>query len=197
MKNFRLHFLFAVTILFLSSCEKPELVSDGYPPVSEPVVDTQTISLWGKFKVIDAVMYVENNETHSKVRYNHFDSTKLISSMRWGGSIYDIETIIKDSTTYSFYKPEFNGGYGKFVLNGDSTKHYAIKFNGLMRSIIEDPVYGMTEQLIGGSARPFSGQMVNYENKIIRLQIQEMQISINGYNCKIWNELTLKKIEEW
>jgi len=39
--------------------------------------------------------------------------------------------------------------------------------------------------------------MVNYENKIIRLQIQEMQISINGYNCKIWNELTLKKIEEW
>lgn len=117
--------------------------------------------------------------------------------MRWGGSIYDIETIIKDSTTYSFYQPEFNGGYGRFVLNDDTTKHYAIKFNGLMRSIIEDPVFGMTEQLLGGSARPFSGQLVDYDNKIIRMQIQEMQISINGYNCRIWNELTLKKIEEW
>ncbi len=198
MRNFKLHFLFIATILLFASCEKEQILpSDTYNIDFSTPTSGPTITLWGKFKVISAVMYVDNKETGEKLIYNHFDSTKTVSSMRWGGSIYDIETIIKDSTTYSFYQPTSYPGYGKFVLNGDTTKHYAVYFVGQNRSIVEDPVHGMTQQLIGGSARPFSGQTVDYTNKIVRMQIQEAYGSINGYNCKYWTELTLKKIEEW
>ena len=67
--------------------------------------------------------------------------------MRWGGSMFDIETIIKDSTTYSFYRPSSFPGYGKFVLNGDTTKHYAVYYFNASKAIVEDPVHGMTQQL--------------------------------------------------
>lgn len=79
----------------------------------------------------------------------------------------------------------------------DTTKQYCIYFIGQNRSIVEDPIYGISQQLMGGSSRPFSGQTVDYDNKIVRMQIQEMEGSINGYNCHYWSELTLLKIKEW
>lgn len=196
MRKIKLHFLFIVVALLFVSCEKETIYpSDTYnldftTPVSGP-----TINLWGKFVVIYAIMYVDNNETGQKTVYHHFGPTKTSSSMRWGGSYYDIETIIKDTTTYSFYKPTSYPGYGRFVLNDDTTKRYAVYFVGQNSSIVEDPTN--TTQLMGGSSRPFSGQTVDYNNKIVRMQIQEMQGSINGYNCRYWTELTLKKIQEW
>jgi hypothetical protein len=55
----------------------------------------------------------------------------------------------------------------------------------------------MTQQLLGGSARPFSGQLLNYDEKTVVVQIQEMEGSIDGYNCRYWTQLTLKKVQEW
>lgn len=188
--------MFVIAALLFVSCEKEVIYpSDTYNIDFTSPNTGPAVTLWGKFVVIDAVMYVDNHETGQKLVYHHFDSTKTSSSMRWGGSIYDIETIIKDTTTYSFYKPTSYPGYGKFVLNDDTTKHYAVYFVGQNRSIVEDPT--STTQLMGGSSRPFSGQTVDYANKIVRMQIQEVEGSIDGYNCRYWTELTLMKIEEW
>lgn len=190
-------FVFTLIIASLSSCKKEELKPNNGVVIEQPNGNGLTISQWGKFLIIDAVMFVRNHETGEKKMYHHFDSIKKISSMRWGGSMFDIETIIKDSTTYSFYKPSNFPGYGKFVLNGDTTKHYAVYYFNTNKAIVEDPVYGMTQQLLGGSSRPFSGQILNYDEKTIVMQIQEMEGSIDGYNCRYWTQLTLKKTEEW
>jgi hypothetical protein len=205
MKNLFIKLSIIAAVLFtLASCEKEyPYPSDGYPkskPESYYLWENDSskyITLWGKFLIIDAVMYVDNHETGQKTKYNHFDATKNISSMRWGGAMFDIETIIKDSTTYSFYKPLNLPGTGKFVLNGDTTKHYGVSIVGWNKAIVEDPVHGMSQQLIGGSSRPFSGQILNYDEKTVVMQIQEMEGSINGYNCRYWTQLTLRKIEEW
>lgn len=191
-------FLYLIALfLTLVSCKKEyPYPSEGYG-IEPTVFDTTKITQWGKFLITDGVLFVENHETGEKLKFNHFDSTKSISSLRWGGSIFDIETIIKDSTTYSFYRPFSLPGYGKFVLNDDTSKHYAVYYMNQYKSIVEDPVYGVTEQLMGGSARPFSGQILDYKEKTIVMQIQETEASINGYNCKYWTQLTLKKIEEW
>jgi hypothetical protein len=198
MKNFKLHFLFIATLLLFSSCqEEYPLPSNDYPVLASNNATQPGVSMWGKFKLVSAVMYVVNNETNQKTVYNHFGPNKTVSSLRWGGSIYDIETIIKDSTTFSFYQPMSYPGYGKFVLNGDTTKHYAVYYVGMNKSIVEDPINGMTQQMMGGSARPFSGQTIDYATGMIRIQIQEVQGSIDGYNCRYWSELTFKKIESW
>jgi hypothetical protein len=201
MKNlFIKFFIFAVIVLSLSSCKKEyPYPSNGYDvkPVGDYIDTGKRISQWGKFLVIDAVMFVKNHETNEKKMYHHFGPNKTVSSMRWGGSMFDIETIIKDSTTYSFYRPSSFPGYGKFVLNGDTTKHYAVYYFNASKAIVEDPVHGMTQQLLGGSARPFSGQLLNYDEKTVVVQIQEMEGSIDGYNCRYWTQLTLKKVQEW
>jgi hypothetical protein len=198
MKNlFIKFFVFTVIVLSLASCKKEELKPNNGVVIEQPNGDELTISQWGKFLVIDGVMFVHNLETNEKKMYHHFDSIKKQSSLRWGGSMFDIENIYKDSTTYSFWKPSSFPGYGKFVLNGDTTKHYAVYYCGFNKAIVEDPVYGMTQQLLGGSSRPFSGQLLNYDEKTVVIQIQEAYNSIDGYNCRYWSQLTLKKIEEW
>lgn len=198
MKNlFIKFFVFTVIVLSLASCKKEDLKPNNGVVIEQPNGDELTISQWGKFLVIDGVMFVHNLETNEKKMYHHFDSIKKQSSLRWGGSMFDIENIYKDSTTYSFWRPSSFPGYGKFVLNGDTTKHYAVYYCGFNKAIVEDPVYGMTQQLLGGSSRPFSGQLLNYDEKTVVIQIQEAYNSIDGYNCRYWSQLTLKKIEEW
>lgn len=191
-----------IYIIFISltiySCKKEyPYPSKDYEYLISDNTDSEHISQWGKFLLIDAVMFVQNHETGEKYKFNHFDSIKNSSSLRWGGSLFEFENIYKDSTTYSFYKPNNFPGYGRFILNGDTSKHYAVYYYNQYKSIVEDPIYGQTEQLLGGSARPFSGQILNYDDKTIFIQIQEVEGSIDGYNCKYWTQLTLKKIEEW
>ncbi len=184
-----------VLALGLVSCEKELLPSEEYP-FKEPQFDSITgLSMWGKFLVVDGVMYVDNNETGERKVYRHFGVGKDTSSLRWGGHMFDIEVIIRNRTTYSFYKPINFPGYGDFILNGDSSKQYAVYHVGYNHTIVEDPVYG--QSLMGGSARPFSGQTISEKDSLVALQIQEMEGSIDGYNCHYWTQLTLKKIESW
>jgi len=188
---YKILFLFLITIL--ASCEKQSYPSDDYPsniPTYKPITG---LSMWGEFIVIDGLMYVDNHETGKQTVYKHFDIGKDKSSLRWGGSTFEIEDIIQNKTTYSFYKPIGNSKYGKFVLNGDTSKHYAVFYMGENKSIIEDPV--QPQMLLSGSSRPFSGQRLN-DNTIV-LQIQEMEGSINGENCHYWTQLTLKKLRSW
>jgi len=186
-------------LLFIS-CQKEYPYPSNGSPNEVPTIggyDTNLVlSRFGKFVITDAVMYVENHETGEKFQFNHFGPNKNISSMRWGGSLFDIETIIKDSTTYSFWRTTSGGnGMGKFVLNDDFSRYYMINYMGLHTTIIEDPTHG--QQNMGGSARPFSGYTISKKDSLIGINIQEMEGSINGYNCHYWTQLTLKKIESW
>jgi hypothetical protein len=192
----KIFYLFLVLLLF--SCEKEsKFASDTYKNNFILEKDSKSISRWGKFLVIGGTMFINNHETGEMIKFSHFDSLKTVSSLRWGGPYFDIETIEKDKTTYSFYKPINYPGNGRLIINDDSTKHYMVNYMGMNTTIIEDPIHGMTEQLLGGSSRPYTLYVIDYENKILGLRINQIECSIDGYNCNTWNEIKLKKIEEW
>jgi len=199
MKNsfIRLLFLGAIfTIVSLGSCRKEVIYPTNQLPACVPKSSNfDGIGRWGKFVVIDAVMYVEDHETGEKRVYNHFSATKSKSSLRWDGSIFEIEDIEKNKTSYSFWAPVSVPGLGKFVLNDDTTKFYAVQYTGSYSSIIDEPTHG--QRNLGGSTRPYSGQTISKVDKTIAIEIQEMEGSINGHNCRYWTQLTLKKIQEW
>lgn len=199
MKNLTLKLLFlgAVAMILMSSCKKEVIYpTDQLPKGVDAGIDTSlTVNPWGEFLIIDAVMYVDDKVTGQHFVYNHFGVGKDTSSMRWGGPLFDIETIVKNKTTYSFWKP-VGYGTGKFELNEDSTKYYRVQYNGMNRSIIEDPDHG--QQNLGGSARPFSGQTISKAEGTIAIQIQEMEgVDGNGHEIHYWTQLTLKKIKSW
>jgi len=199
MKSITLKFLFlgAIAVISMSSCKKEVIYpTDELPSVIPTEADTSLmVNPWGKFLIIDAVMYVNDNETGQKFVYQHFSAGKDTSSLRWGGPYFDIETIIKNKTTYSFWKP-IGYGTGKFELNGDSTKFYRVQYTGMYKSIIEDPTQGQSN--LGGSARPYSGQTISKAAGTIAIQIQEMDgTDSNGHAIHYWTQLTLKKIQSW
>ena len=59
----------------LFSCKKEVVNPTDQLPANVPSVSVYSggISRWGKFKIIDAVMYVDNHETGEKTVYHHFD----------------------------------------------------------------------------------------------------------------------------
>jgi hypothetical protein len=199
MKSYILKSLFlgTVAMTLMSSCKKEVIYpTDQLPKVYPTGTDTSlTVNPWGKFLIIDAVMYVDYKESGQHFVYQHFGVGKDTSSLRWGGPEIDIETIIKNKTTYSFWKP-IGYGTGKFELNGDSTKYYRVQYNGMYKTIIEDPDHGQSN--LRGSARPFSGQTISKADGIIAIQIQETHgIDNDGKAIRYWTQLTLKKIQSW
>lgn len=194
MKNIILILAIAIG---LTSCKKEPIYPTDQLPANVPHINTATgVNPWGKFLITDAVMYVENITTGTKTVYNHFSPTKSRSSLRIDGSLFDIETIIKDTTTYSFWKPTSYPGTGKFVLNDDTTKFYRVNYIGTYTTIIEDPTHG--QQNMGGSARPFSGQTISTANQTVGITIQEMTgTDSNGNSIHYWTQLTLKKTQSW
>lgn len=195
MKNsiLKLFFLTAVTTILMSSCKKETIYPTDQLPANVPTIqDFGGVSRWGKFLLTSSRKMVTNTATGTKTYYNDFGSSSR-SSLRWGGSIYDIETIIKDTTTWSFWAP--SGGDGNFVLNDDTTHFYKVHYTSSFTSIIEDPNHG--QQNMGGSSRPITGETVDLANKIIRVYIQTSYATINGNNCEYFTELTFKKTQEW
>ena len=195
----KLFYILIIGVL-LVSCQKEYPYPTKDSPNKVPTVggyDTNlVISRSGKFVIIDAVMYIDNNETGERIKFNHFGPNKKISSMRWGGSEFDIETIIQDSTTYSFWTtPNGINGMARFVLNDDYNSYYMVNYMGMYTTIVEDPTHG--QQNMGGSARPFFGYTISKKDSLIGISIGEMVGGINGYNCHYRTELTLKKIESW
>ncbi len=188
--------LFLFVCVSLIACEKEIIYpSDQYPIPKKDTTQHPLIDAWGEFLVIDGKMYITNNENGERTVFNHFDINKNISSLRWGGSMFEIEDIEKDKTTYSFYRPKPNSNYGNFVLNGDTSKNYEVYWTANNSTIIEDPFD--PDYLLGGSARPFKGSTLSYKDSLITMWIQEVETSISGYNCRYYTILTLKKIKSW
>jgi len=188
---------YIILLLFLIvSCEKEPIYPTDELPANTPSLDAFTgISMWGEFIIIDAVMYLDNHETGQKLVYNHFGPNKNISSLRLGPPIREIETIIKNQTSFSFYRPIGSSRYGDFVLNLDTTKNYEIIYMGPHTTIIEPRVN--SQGLLHGSGVPFSGQTISIADSTVSIQLMEVQGSLNGYNIRYWTQLRLKKIRSW
>lgn len=197
MKNLFIKYLIIATIgLALFSCKKEyPYPTKEYTDLIVPPLDGPKIGRWGKFLLLDATMFVENLETGEKYSFSHFDATKKTSSLRWGGSLFDIEEIIQDSTTYSFWEPVNYPGIGKFQLNSDTTHFYGVSYVGSYQSIVEDPTHG--QQNMGGSSRPFEGYVIDGVEKIIIFRMHDAYGSIDGYNVRYRTSMKFKKIEEW
>lgn len=195
MKNLIKVAFLAILAVMTVSCQKQVIYPTGQLPSNVPTGSNtaNSISMWGEFVVTDAVMYMDNHETGEKTVYQHFNTGKTVSSMRLGGSLFDIETIEKNVTTYSFYQPINNTG--RFVLNEDSTKLYDVNYMGQYTSIIENPKGN--GQLMGGSSRPYSGWTTDFTNNVVTIHIEQMEGSYNGNNVSYYTELKLKKIKSW
>jgi len=198
MKNSITKLLFLAAFasaLLLSSCKKEPIYPTDQIPANVPTItDFGGVGRWGKFLLTSSRKMVTNTVTGAKTYYNDFGSSSR-SSLRWGGSIYDIETIIKDTTTWSFWSPNGFPGDGNFVLNGDTTKFYKVHYSEHYTNIIEDPTHG--QQNMGGSSRPITGETIDLTNKIIHIYVQTSYATINGDNCEYFTELTFKKTQEW
>jgi len=65
-----------------------------------------------------------------------------------------------------------------------------------MGRICEHPVYGMEEQLIGGSARTFTDfETYDFMKDLVTIKVRETQSNIDGYNCEYFTILKLRKLD--
>ena len=198
MKNLKFLALVSLTVILMSACTKKPIYPTSQLPANVP---NSTIfngtSGWGEFKVIGGHLYCHNidADTSFATVYDHFGPNKHTSSLRWGGSEFDIETIDSNVTTYSFYKPTSYPGNGRFILNGDTTKFYCVNYIGQYRSIVEDPTHGQIN--LGGSSRPFTAGNYNASDSTMDITIEDMTGSVNGHNFEYHSVLKLKKIKSW
>lgn len=188
MKN--LLFLFFITLLTFSSCEKDELVEDV--PVEEPVAET--IPLAGDWLLVDGTMYLTNIETNEKTRYSHFGPGKTVSSLRLEGSLYEIEELKQNETVWSFRNAKESGGYGQFFIDYDSIQPYGLNISQNYWTIIESPTATASTTQMDGSARPFTAIIDDYASKTIIIDIQMAYTSFGGYNYQYQSKLKFRKL---
>ncbi len=183
--------LFLIAVLLFSTCKKVD------PPVQKTQTTEPTITLSGEWVLRSGMMYFTNSENGQKIKYSHFGGGRTTSSLRYDAILYNIEKLIQDTTTWSFYPSKVAGSYGVFVLNNDSLHSYGLNITTDFWSIIENPTATSATMQMGGSARPFSASITDYTNKIGVFHIQNGTCSIGGYNYEYFSELTMQKIKEW
>ena len=183
--------LILISLIFITlfSCKK-----DNITPTSTTVIKKDTLSMWGKWKLIDGNMYLTNFDTGENTYYSHFGIGRSKSSLRMGGSLFAIEDIIKDTTTYEFRPPVNGGTMGSFYLNNDKVP-YGLNCLSNYITIVENSNSLITPRM-GGSARPIKLYVRNFNSKTAYLQIETINQSINGYNCEYFNYIVIQKISE-
>lgn len=170
MKNSILKFLLlaAVAMILLSSCKKEVIYPTDQLPANVPTIgDLGGVNRYGKFVLIGSRKLFKNNT---------YLVDGPVSSLRWGGSQLAIETLVKDSTNWSFYRN------GKFGLNGDTT--YTVISSANYTQILND----------FNTHLNINGVTTNLADSII-------EISVYGYSDNNNNEydniLTFKKVTSW
>jgi hypothetical protein len=190
MKRF-IYILISATILF-TSCTKEEPLQPNQGVVENAIIE-EGILLYGEWKLLDGKMYVDNLETGERIVYDHFDAIKTISSLRYGGAMFEFETIEKNTTTWKFMAPPNWEGYGEFWLDNDSIQPYGLYVIGSNWSVVEEPTATASNMQLGGSSRPLSAVVESYQDNIVVFTVQEAYESINGYNCNYHSELRFQK----
>ena len=130
-------FLAAVATILMSSCKKETIYPTDQLPANTPKGnDFGGVSHWGTFKLISSQKHFATCWTGSATYFTDADT----SSLRWGGSNANtpIETIIKNSTTWTFVKPATGQTEGKFILNGDTSLYFIVSYVGQYSTIIND-----------------------------------------------------------
>lgn len=189
MKNI-LILLSLIVCISLISCKKDDTTKPKLT-VEEP----KELSIYGEWLLIGGDMYMENMETHVKTSYHHFNTTKTVSSTRYEGSLFPIEIIENNKTTWAIYPPNMVPGNGVFILNSDTLNQYGFHVTTSNWTIIESPLTGKTQ--MGGGSRPISATIVDYDEKIGEFTIEEGTTSIKNQNYTYFNVLRLKKTKEW
>lgn len=186
-------YLIIVASLVLVSCKKENL----NPNPQIPTQVNQEIRLYGKWLLVGGSMYVENMETGEKTKYDHFGPGKTTSSLNYDGSVFAIEVLELNTTTWSFYEPPAVPGFGDFVLNGDIQHPYGFYVTKNNWTIMEHPQSTSSNTQMGGSSRPISASICNYSDSTVYFYVQEGYTSINNQNYTYISELKFKKIESW
>lgn len=189
MKNLILFLSLSLTILF-TSCQKEEfntLDETNRKELIENGTIEQGILIYGDWKLLSGQMFIENLETGSKSVYDHFSPIKPVSSLRYSGSQFEIETIEQNVTIWTFTET------AEFWLDNDSIQPYGFQVMGPHFSIIEHPLATASTMQLGGSSRPFITVVEDYTNQIVVFTIQEAYENINGYNCSYYSELRFQK----
>ena len=159
--------LLILSVGLFISCEKETI----QPNAKEMVVeDNQTISLFGTWKLVGGKMYVENLSSGELIVYNHFDSEKLVSSLRMSGPIFEFEEITIYQTTWTFVEPIGNSNMGEFWIDGDNIEPYGLNITSSNYTVVEHP---NSPQQLGGSARPLRAFIVDYNSNRVNFYVQE------------------------
>lgn len=183
--------IFLVSISILVSCKKDIKQPD---PVSEP---PKQLSVNGKWQLMSGIIYMENLDTHVKTQYNHFDATKLTSSLRYEGALYPIETLTVNVTTWSIYSPATVPNYGKFALNGDTLNPYGLYVTASNMTVVESPTATVATMQMGGTSMALNITTSDYNNKIADFTVFDSYVTINNQNYEYFSVLKFKKIAEW
>ena len=193
MKKFIYLFLLSFG-LFLTSCEKEPLEEEKTEIID---ITNDTISLYGKYRLISGKMYVTNLVTNDRKVYDHFGPGKNTSSLRHSGTQYPIEEIIRGVTTWEITPPPNVPGHGEFILNDDHTNPYGFNVTRHNWTIVAHPLTGEPNitQKIGGSARPLEGYLLNKVDSTVVFTLQQGYENIDGYNSTYLSELTFKMIQ--
>lgn len=195
-------FLYILAILLSLSLSFTSCTKEEFVPVEQITEDTipsdPELRIYGKYVLLSGKMYITNLETGEKTKFDHFGPNKDYSSLRYSGSMYDFEDLEQNITTWEFYAPAQVPGYGEFVLNGDSLDPYGFYVTKNNWTIVEHPLTNNMEDIkLGGSARPISGYVEDYDEQIVVVYVQDAYENINGWNCKYYSALRFRKIEEW
>ena len=180
-------------LLIISGCEKEPLL----PPCDPTQYNNDTTTyvkshlLDGVWKVMGGTMYMENLDTGEEEEIFLF-SNGPVGSLRYDGSMYDFETLVRHRTTWTFNFPENTPDMGTFFLNGDSIYPYSLSVTENNLTVCEH-ISGQYIML-GGSSRPINYEVVDHHNKIINIYVQETYANINGYNYYYYSKLRFKKL---
>lgn len=179
--------------LLLVSCETEPLYipcNTQYPTNQNPTSYVDVNFLDGCWNLLGGELYMENLETGESTELLHFQYSDT-SSLRYNGSMYEFEDIIKKNTSWCFDFPVNVPGMGSFVLNSDSLYPYGLSVTSNNITITE-PLVG-SYLLLGGSSRPLVYEIISLENKIVNFYVQETYENIDGYNCRYYSKLKFKK----
>ena len=90
-------------LLIISGCEKEPLLPPCGPTQYNDDVTThvETNLLDGEWEVISGTMYMENLDTGEEEEIFIF-SNGPTGSLRYDGSMYDFETLVRNQTTWTF-----------------------------------------------------------------------------------------------
>jgi len=180
-------------LLIISGCEKEPLLPPCGPTQynDDTTTHVETNLLDGEWEVISGTMYMENLDTGEEEEIFIF-SNGPTGSLRYDGSMYDFETLVRNQTTWTFNFPENTPGMGTFFLNTDSIYPYSLSVTENNLTVCEH-ISGQY-LMLGGSSRPINYEVIDHHNKIINIYVQETYTNINGYNYYYYSKLRFKKL---